>query len=81
MWIASSAPTWTRPTIRAAATISLAQLDNRSRGYNALKDQTAVDDRIRSILTSACYRTRKLNFGDDARGEVRPTHELLLDHG
>ena len=59
----------------------LIQLDNRSRGYNALKNQTAVDDGIRSILASACYRARKLNFGDDARGEVRPKHELLLDHG
>src|SRR5580692_3498525 len=59
----------------------VAQLDDGSRGDDALKDQASVSGRLGALLASPCHSAWKLDFGDDARGEVGPLQEFRLDRG
>jgi hypothetical protein len=79
MWMASSAPTCTGFTLRAAATMP--SRNDRGRGEHALQHQAAIDHRVGPLLTGARHGARQLDFRDDAGRELPPRQELALDSG
>jgi hypothetical protein len=79
--MASSAPTCTGFTLRAAATTPSLNGTIAAEESTPCSTQAAIDYRVGPLLTGARHSARQLDFRDDAGREFPPRQKLALDCG